>query len=126
MPLQDYYFGNVAIPAVQDARYPRVDLHGNVSDDELLKNLPELTIYTLIGIGTKARHASEYPRATTALRKAEALVTDLRARDDRPELKSLFDYIHSAVCETVTAAKGDAPRGGLVAVIPVEDCHAHN
>jgi hypothetical protein len=124
MPLQDYNYGDANVPAFQDARYPRGALGADASDDQLLQNLPELTIYTLIGIGTKARYAKEYARATTALRKAEALVTDLRAQSDRPELKSLFDYIHAAVCETAAAAKNDAPHAGVVALIPVENCHA--
>ena len=90
----------------------------------MLENLPELPIYALVGLGTKARHGANYLGAVTALRKAESMLADLRAQGDRPDLQSLFDYVHGEVCATITAAKADPDpsHAGVLASASVEDC----
>ena len=122
MALQDYDYGDPRVPATQSVRYPHTAAGTTASADKLLENLPELPIYALIGLGTKARHATNYPGAVTALRKAESLLADLRARSDRPDLQSLFDYVHREVCSTISAAKTDPVHAGLLANASVEDC----
>ena len=122
MALQDYDYGDARVPATPSVRYPRAPAGTTASADKLLENLPELPIYALIGLGTKARHAANYPGAVTALRKAESLLADLRAMGDRQDLQSLFTYVHGEVCSTIGAAKSDPVRAGVLASASVEDC----
>jgi hypothetical protein len=127
MPLRDHYYNDTNVPALQAVRYPRQEGgSAAATENRLLENLPELTIYALIGIGTKARYAGEIARSMTALVKAEAMVADLRMRGDSEDLKSLFEYIRSAECETAAAAPSDPTHAGLVPLTPMEDCHAPN
>lgn len=123
MPLQDYNFGQADVPALQSASYPRTGTSAPANSTQLLDNLPELTIYALIGIATKARHAIEYRQAITAYRKAQSLIADLLAQGNNASLESLAAFVHREVCDTMVAAKNNPAHAGFLADAPLEDCH---
>jgi hypothetical protein len=118
IPPVQRYVANEA-PAIQVLVYPK---SGNVRSAEELENLPELSAFALVGLGTKATRASHYDLAVWAFTRAESGILDAQLGGSTEQLDALLAYVRHAACTTRARARTDQNYSGSLKLLPPQIC----
>jgi len=116
-PVQHYGAGET--PAIHVLVYPK---SGNAQSADELENLPELSAFALVGLGTKAARASHYDLAVWAFSRAEAGILDAKLGGSTAELDSLLAYVKHIACTTRARARTDQNYAGSLKLLPPQAC----
>jgi hypothetical protein len=115
MPPVHHYLDEDDAPPMHVLAYPKV---GSARSVEELENLPELSAFALIGLGTKAAQAKQYDLAAFAFNRAVAGIADAKLGGSNARLDALLAYVKRATCETRASAKNDASYTGPLKLAP--------
>jgi hypothetical protein len=99
--------------------YPKTGAAGSIEE---LENLPELSAFALVGLGTKASKANRYDLAVWAFTRAEAGIADAKLAGTNPRLDALLAYVKRTACATRTSARNDPGYKGPLTLVPAQPC----
>jgi hypothetical protein len=117
-PVQHYHTDDEA-PPIHVLAYPK---SGAPQSAEELENLPELSAFALVGLGTKAARANRYDLAVWAFTGAEAGIRDAQLAGSNQGLDALLAYVKRAACLTRASARSDQRYSGPLTLVPAQTC----
>jgi hypothetical protein len=119
MPPVQHYLSEDEAPPLHVVAYPKAGAPHSVEE---LENLPELSAFALVGLGTKAGRANRYDLAVWAFTRAEAGIVDAQLAGNTQRLDALLGYVRRAACLTRAKAQADQSYTGMLKAVPAENC----
>jgi hypothetical protein len=119
IPPVQRYVNTTEAPALHLVGYPK---SGHAASAGELENLPELSAFALVGLGTKAARANQYDLAVWAFTRAEQGIRDAQLGGTNPNLDQLLAYVTRAACRTRESARNDQSYSGALKLVPAENC----
>ena len=119
IPPVQHYHSDAEAPPIHVLAYPKI---GGAQSAEELENLPELSAFALVGLGTKAARANRYDLAVWAFTGAEAGIRDAQLAGSNQGLDALLAYVKRAACLTRASARGDQRYAGPLTLLPAQTC----